>query len=127
MCAERSSMPGPEGRSPVALVYSEDAMARTDAAGEFQFGPKHTRPTGMIWIEAEGYALCEYPTLERPAKSGEIRIALASEELIAGRALVPTTGRSRMRSSAYWSSTFSSRCRARRVHRRTRITDFQLR
>jgi beta-lactamase regulating signal transducer with metallopeptidase domain/protocatechuate 3,4-dioxygenase beta subunit len=72
-----------------ALVYSEDAMTRTDAAGEFQFGPKHTRPSGMIWIEAEGYALCEYPTLERPAKSGDIRIALAREELIAGRALGP--------------------------------------
>ena len=59
-----------------ALVYSEDAMTRTDAAGAFQLQAKSTRPKGMIWIEAEGYALGEYAVLDGPAKPDDVRIAL---------------------------------------------------
>jgi beta-lactamase regulating signal transducer with metallopeptidase domain len=81
---------GQAGRPIVgALVYSEDTITRTDAAGAFQLEPKNCRPKGMIWIEAEGYALREYPALGVAAKPGDARIVLASEELIAGRALGP--------------------------------------
>ena len=43
----------------------------------------------MIWIEAEGFALGEYPALNLAAKPGDARIVLASEELITGRVLGP--------------------------------------
>ncbi len=72
-----------------ALVYSSDALTRTDATGTFELDPKHTRPRGMIWIEADGYALCEYPAREGAAKAGDARILLQKEEVIAGRVVGP--------------------------------------
>ena len=64
-------------------------MTRTDAAGAFQLRPKDARPRGMIWIEADGYALCEYPALDDGSKSQDARIVLSTEAPITGQAIGP--------------------------------------
>ncbi len=72
-----------------ALVYSADTLTRTDAAGAFQLPRGHTRPAGMIWIEADGYGLREYPALDDASKEREAQIRLAHEEPAAGQVVGP--------------------------------------
>ena len=43
----------------------------------------------MIWVEAEGFALCEYPALVAALTQAEVRISLGREELIAGLVVGP--------------------------------------
>ena len=80
-----------QSKKPIAgaFVYSADTMTRTDAAGAFQLRPKDARPGGVIWIEADGYALREYPVLDDASKSQDARIVLSTEAPITGQAIGP--------------------------------------
>ena len=75
-----------------AVVYASDRLARTDAAGKFQLETRAPQANGMIWGEAEGFALCEYPALVGAPKQADVRISLAREELI-GSLVVGPDGR----------------------------------
>jgi protocatechuate 3,4-dioxygenase beta subunit len=72
-----------------AIVYASDGLARTDAAGRFQLQTRAPQAKGMIWVEAEGFALCEYPALVDPGKQADVRISLGREELIGGLVVGP--------------------------------------
>ncbi len=72
-----------------AVVYASDGLARTDSAGRFQLETRAPQVKGMIWVEAEGFALCEYPALVGPDKQADVRISLGKEELIAGLVVGP--------------------------------------
>lgn len=72
-----------------AVVYTSDAIVRTDAAGAFQLQPRATQAKGLIWVEAEGYALCAYPALAGSAEPGDLRISLVKDEPIAGQVVGP--------------------------------------
>ena len=43
----------------------------------------------MIWVEAEGFALCEYPALAAAGKQADVRISLGREALIGGLVVGP--------------------------------------
>ena len=72
-----------------AVVYASDGLARTDAAGKFQLETRRPQAKGMIWVEKEGFALCEYPALVGAPKQAEVRISLGREELIGGLVVRP--------------------------------------
>ena len=51
--------------------------------------PRATQAKGLIWVEAEGYALCAYPALAGSAEPGDLRISLVKDEPIAGQVVGP--------------------------------------
>ncbi len=67
-----------------AIVYSNDALARTDDVGAFRLQPLRPQRQGMIWAESDGYAMAEYPALAGAADPADVRIELVADSPVVG-------------------------------------------